>query len=253
MTPQLPNETKRTRRKHRHATWKGITEIKLPAGQIKKELGLMQRIVTHDILNQLTALHAFLSLTESVENCSDLKRYIRKEQRIADILQMQILFMRDLQKTGKISPAWHDLEDGIRRIIDIMHLSSEVTVAIQGCGFEVYTDPLLASVFYGLTVNSLMYGKTMNAITIRTEESEESLSIVYRDNGCGIGEESKEKIFHEGYGRNTGLGLYLIREILAANQMSIVENGEPGGGAQFVIRVPRGLYRRRSGEKRELL
>jgi signal transduction histidine kinase len=92
-----------------------------------------------------------------------------------------------------------------------------------------------------------MHGKTVTAITLRAEEFDGALAVVYTDNGCGIEEADKEKIFLEGYGRNTGLGLYLIREILAANQISIVENGEPGKGAQFVIRVPRGLYQKKSG------
>ena len=229
MTPKLPKDTKRTPRKHRRRARKGTKEITLSASQIKKELSLMQRIVTHDILNQLTALHAVLSLTESAANSPDIRRYIQKEQRIADILQTQILFMRDLQKTGKLSPAWQDVEEGIRRILDIMHLSSKITLDIRCGGFEVYTDPLLASVFYGLTVNSLMHGETVSAIDIHAEESEGALSIVYKDNGSDIEQESKEKIFLEGYGKNTGLGLYLIREILAANQMSIVENGNREG------------------------
>jgi len=215
--------------------------------QVKKELDLMQGIVTHDILNQLTALHAFLSLTEAAQCCPDIRKYIEKEQEIAETLQAQVQFMCNLQKAGKISQDWHDVGVDIRRIIDIMHLSSEVTVAILCRDFEVYTDPVLACVFYGLTVNSLMHGKTVNAITIRTEESEGTLAIVYEDNGCGIEDEEKEKIFLEGYGRNTGLGLYLIREILAANRMTIAENGKPGQGARFVIRIPPKLYRKKEG------
>jgi len=211
----------------------------------------MERIITQDLLNQLTALHALLSLTEVAEISPDFWRYIQKEERITGIMQMQIQFMRDLQNAGKITPSWHDVGEGIRRVFDILHLSSEVTLDIQGREFEIYTDPLLTSVFYELTVNSLMHGKTVTAITVSTEESDGALAIVYRDNGCGIGQDAKEKIFLEGYGRKTGLGLCLIRKILAANQMTIVESGQPGTGVQFVIRVPQGLYRKRAGEAKK--
>jgi len=46
----------------------------------------------------------------------------------------------------------------------------------------------------------------------------------------------KEKIFERGYGKNTGMGLFLSREIPA-----ITRNGEPGKGARFEIRVPPGV------------
>jgi Signal transduction histidine kinase len=246
MTPKFPKHKKRTPEKHRCSSRRIAKRIKLPARQIEKELGLMQSIITHDILNQLTALQGFLSLMEMADSNTDLKRFIRNEQKIAETLQVQVQFMRNLQKSGKLSPAWHDVDQDIRRIIDVMHLSSEISIDVQGRGFEVFTDPLLASVFYGLMVNSLMHGETVNTIDIHAEESKGSLSIVYEDNGCGIEERNKENIFLKGYGRNTGLGLYLIREILAANQMSITENGEPGKGARFVIIVPQGLYRRRA-------
>jgi len=53
----------------------------------------------------------------------------------------------------------------------------------------------------------------------------------------------KEKIFNQGYGKNTGLGLFLSREILALTGMTIRETGTPGKGARFEILVPIGAYR----------
>ena len=40
----------------------------------------------------------------------------------------------------------------------------------------------------------------------------------------------KNRIFERGFGSNTGLGLYLIREIFAITGCSIVEEGVPGTG-----------------------
>jgi signal transduction histidine kinase len=52
-----------------------------------------------------------------------------------------------------------------------------------------------------------------------------------------------ERIFERGYGKNTGLGLFLSREILAITGITITENGVPGKGARFEITVPKGAYR----------
>lgn len=63
------------------------------------------------------------------------------------------------------------------------------------------------------------------------------------DDGEGISEEDKRQLFTRGYGRHTGLGLYLSREILSITGMTITETGEPGKGARFEIVVPEGGYR----------
>jgi signal transduction histidine kinase len=53
----------------------------------------------------------------------------------------------------------------------------------------------------------------------------------------------KEIIFAHGYGKNAGLGLFLMKEILAITGMKIRETGTPGNGARFEITVPKGAWR----------
>ncbi|MCX6688670.1 MAG: ATP-binding protein, partial [Methanoregula sp.] len=62
------------------------------------------------------------------------------------------------------------------------------------------------------------------------------------DDGVGITAEDKKKLFTRGFGKNTGLGLFLSREILAITGITITETGEPGKGARFEITVPKGEY-----------
>ena len=59
----------------------------------------------------------------------------------------------------------------------------------------------------------------------------------------GISDEDKKKLFTRGFGKNTGLGLFLSREILAITGITIIENGTPGKGARFEITVPKGGWR----------
>lgn len=67
--------------------------------------------------------------------------------------------------------------------------------------------------------------------------------IWYEDDGGGIICEEKEKAFEKGFGKNTGLGLFLIREILSITGISILENGKPGNGVRFEIQFPFGKWR----------
>jgi len=83
-------------------------------------------------------------------------------------------------------------------------------------------------------------------ISFESHESDAGLVITYRDNGVGITAEDKKKLFQRGFGKHTGLGLFLSREILAITGITITENGEPGTCAQFEITIPAGAFRFRS-------
>jgi signal transduction histidine kinase len=71
----------------------------------------------------------------------------------------------------------------------------------------------------------------------------DDLIITVEDNGTGVPPDKKEKIFEKGYGKHTGFGLFLAREILAITGITIHEKGVYGKGARFEIHVPKGSYR----------
>jgi signal transduction histidine kinase len=88
------------------------------------------------------------------------------------------------------------------------------------------------------------HGKGVTVVTIGCVERGNGLVITFADNGCGIPPGERKKIFEKGYGKNTGLGLFLAREILAITGITIQETGAPGKGAVFEIIIPKGAYRR---------
>ena len=61
--------------------------------------------------------------------------------------------------------------------------------------------------------------------------------------GLGIVTDEKERIFERGSGRNTGFGMFLVREILSLAGITITETGEPEKGARFEIIIPFVAYR----------
>ena len=83
----------------------------------------------------------------------------------------------------------------------------------------------------------------MTSIRISSEDVENGLKIVIEDNGAGISAEDKKHIFTRGFGKHTGLGLFLSREILGITGMTIIETGISGKGARFEIDVPKGASR----------
>jgi len=83
----------------------------------------------------------------------------------------------------------------------------------------------------------------VTTVSISTRKDGDRLVILVEDDGAGIADDEKERIFERGYGKNTGLGLFLAREILAITGISISETGVPGKGARFEITVPEGRWR----------
>ena len=79
----------------------------------------------------------------------------------------------------------------------------------------------------------------MDQISIRHSEGKDSLKLIYEDDGVGIPDGEKEKIFKEGYGKGTGYGLYLIKKTCEVYGWAITETGKQSKGAQFTIPIPK--------------
>jgi len=98
---------------------------------------------------------------------------------------------------------------------------------------------MLEKVFYNLFDNAQRHGERVTEIAIRCERAPDGIIIIVEDNGVGIAAGEKEKIFERGFGKNTGLGLFLVQEILSITGITIRETGIPGEGARFEIAVPK--------------
>ncbi len=228
-----------------------ITERKVQEKALEdtnRKLNLMSEITRHDMLNQLTVLHSYLALAE--DHCTDatVTRYLIKCGQQAETIQSQIVFARDYQKIGVEHPQWQDIGVTIQRAGLPLRLTS-VTIDDSCTGLEVLSDPLLERVFFNLLDNAVRYAGPAPVVRFSAADDGDHLTLVCEDNGPGIAAGNKEVIFVRGFGKNTGLGLFLIREILGITEITIRETGEEGKGCRFEIRVPAGRYRRTPARK----
>jgi len=222
-----------------------ITDLRIAAdalSQANKKLNLLNNVTRHDVLNQLTALLGYIQLSREKSTDPQILNFIAKEEQAAESIKAQILFTRDYQNIGVHSPEWHNIAQTVSlsmATIDLHH----VKVVMNLRPIEIYADPLLEKVFYNLIENSIRHAEGGTKIVITEHENEDGLDLVIEDNGNGIPEESKEKIFRREYFKNTGFGLFLSREILAITGLTIKEDGVPGKGARFVIHAPKENFR----------
>jgi PAS domain S-box-containing protein len=215
--------------------------------QANKKLNLLNNVTRHDILNQLTVLIGYLELSLQDVTDPQMRSFIMKEKKAADTIRSQILFTRDYQNIGVHSPQWHNIAETVTLATASID-PSQIFINVNLPPLEIYADPLLEKVFFNLIDNSIRHGEHVTTIFIHTEEIDDTLNIILEDNGIGVPDKEKEKIFRREYFKNTGFGLFLSREILAITNLSIHENGVFGKGARFTIQVPRAGYRNPPGE-----
>ncbi|WP_373530640.1 sensor histidine kinase [Nostoc sp.] len=83
-----------------------------------------------------------------------------------------------------------------------------------------------------------------NQITITTALKETQVEVKIADNGVGMNESVKQKVFEhlfttKGVGKGTGLGLAIAKSIvLEKHGGSLLVNSTPGEGTEFVITLP---------------
>ena len=189
------------------------------------------------------ALRAYLELSLDDEKEAAGREMIIKEKKIVGIIEEQVLFTRDYQTVGVDAPVWQDLNRSLFHATQALSMGT-VQVDSHVPDIRVLADPLFAKVFLNLIDNSLRYGgKTMNRVQITCKKTDAGLTCIYEDNGMGIAPGDKNRLFTRGFGKHTGLGLFLVREILAITGITIHETGEYTRGARFEIAVPNGAFR----------
>ena len=219
-----------------------ITERRIAENALRtanRQLGLLASITRHDIRNNVMVMLGYLSLAQ--DQVADpvelpvLERLKETTRRIQEQIEFTALF----EHLGSRDPEWQNLAD----VVDNLHLPEGVKLTDETRGFQVFADVMLGHVFSNLLDNSVRHGGAVSRVRIGATETQEGLVVVFEDDGTGISEEEKAAVFERGVGKHTGLGLFLVREILTLTGIAIRETGVPGRGARFELVVPLGGYR----------
>jgi signal transduction histidine kinase/HAMP domain-containing protein len=211
---------------------------------LKMKTDLLFSITRRDILDQLSVIVNYLERAQLKTSREEMQVFFEKTLESVESIRNQMAFVRSLQDLGITTPTWQSVKKSFWDAVRLIP-ANNVDIRVEMDDIELYADPLLPRVFYNLLANSIKHGDhQLTKIRLYTLMPEESLTLIYEDNGIGISDHEKEKIFEFGYGRGTGFGLFLICELLGYTGITIKETGEPGKGAKFEIVVPKGKFRK---------
>jgi signal transduction histidine kinase len=222
-----------------------ITDQRLAEEAIRaanNKLNLLSNITRHDIFNQLTALAAYLELVQEEPHNPSASGHLDAMKKSLEVIRLQLEFTRDYQDLGLKKPGWQGLEPAFNKAAESFK-GRNVSIHAEIGGIEIFADPMIGQVFYNLIDNSLRHGEHITRIRLSVRMDDADLIVVYEDDGVGVPDGEKEKIFIKGFGKHTGLGMFLIKEILAITEITIREIGIWQQGVRFEIRVPSGKFR----------
>ncbi len=202
------------------------------------KISLLSSITRHDIKNKVIVIHYALQFARQKQVIDEIEPFLDEIHNSVNVIEHQIDFSKDYQDLGVRPPEWLNLSYMIT-----LTSTPAIQIVDETGTLQVFADPLFEKVPDNLIDNTIRHGETATEVHVSFITDKDDIRIIWTDNGVGVPAEEKEMIFNRGYGKNTGLGLFLIREILAITGITIQETGEPGEGAQFEITVPNGKWR----------
>lgn len=222
------------------------------------ELGKFSASIVHDLNSPLqTLITGYQLLEDEIEKCSE---HNSSTSNVMTLINKSLLAMEEMIKSisnrinDKISEksVRFDLNELVRKNIeqlnlthqkiypfDISFLPSEEIPLIKGV--PLHFDQILTN----LLKNSFdaLERSQEKKITVKTFIKSDRICIFIKDTGAGIPADDLEKIFDIGfstkdYGKGTGLGLVITKQMVESYKGRIKIESEPGTGTSLLICFP---------------
>jgi PAS domain S-box-containing protein len=221
--------------------------------KINSELDNFVYSVSHDLRSPLLSIKGIITLIfHAYDVSSDVEKYLRMVESSINKLDGNIREILEYSRNSRLEVKHEkmNLESTINSIFQEVKYSVDshvlLEMAFEGES-EVFSDrSRLTTVLKNLISNSIRYRrKDIEApfVKVSVKQEPEMLLIKVSDNGVGIPKEQREKVFEMFYRGNsassgTGLGLYIVKEIVNKMDGRVVLDSEPGKGTAITISLP---------------
>ena len=220
-------------------------------------LGTLAGGFGHELRNiaqiQVAAVDELASALAANENIEGLTRQILPElERVGEHIALHGHKLMQLARPGPDHVGPIDLDEIVRAVVSMLQLAGKLgRVAIV---LDLPAQPVLVTVnrtrieqiLVNLITNAVdAIGKAPGTITIAVtlDEIRKRVACAVRDTGEGIPPELMNRIFEpffttKGPEQGTGLGLPVVREIVASYGGTLTVTSEPGRGTTFTFELP---------------
>lgn len=241
-----------------NAELKSMQETLVQSGKLAA-LGELAAGIAHELNQPLTAIMGFAheasAVLKSKGPLEHVGNYLDEVVQGADKMEKIISHLRNFTRKSTEDFQWLDVHGVIEESLVMLgkQLKSrgiEVERKFDSSLPKIYGNPFqLEQVFINLATNArdaIEAKKERDGrISIATRSSADGkfIEIVFADNGCGLAEGTKGKIFNPFFttkevGKGMGLGLSISYGILSRINASILVESALGKGTEFTIKLP---------------
>lgn len=211
--------------------------------------------VSHEFKTPLASISGFAKLLQQPdiedEERQEYIGIIAEESERLSRLSANILRLTKLENTdGVTEKSEFSLDEQLRRCIVLLEhqwsgKNIEMNVELEPA--EVCSNAeLLQEVWVNLLSNAIKFTPEGGRIDVRLTETLDTVDVEIEDDGCGMDEEVKRRIFDKFFqgdkshsGEGNGLGLSLVKRIAELLGAQISVESSPGVGSLFRVRLPR--------------
>lgn len=212
---------------------------------------------THDLKNPLHIIQSYSQiLADALVKDAELSQYV---QRILASSERMWALVRDMLDLGKLESgeSLNLVEAPVNQFLQRCQYEFEMTA--QQRGIELKVTPLeedlillldisaMMRIFENLVSNAIKYTPSGGRVELRASRSASRLYIFVSDSGVGISSQDLPHIFEPFYRVNTrqiqevegtGLGLTIVKHLVAQHQGDIRVESNEGQGTLFTISLP---------------
>ncbi|OKY78697.1 MAG: Signal transduction histidine kinase containing PAS domain [Candidatus Methanohalarchaeum thermophilum] len=219
---------------------KDITEMK----KAREREDLLHSLLRHDVQNKNQLIIGYLELLE--EDLNESNEYLKKAKQACETSKYIIEKVRYLREAKKEETEEINLEPVLKEILEKNRPKTQENsfkliknFNIENC--EIKAGRLLKELFNNLIENAIKHSNgTKIRINAKEKEEEDNYCLItIEDDGGGIPSEIKQEVFERGYkfgdSGETGLGLYIVKEIAESYDGKVEAKDSELGGARFDV------------------
>lgn len=214
---------------------------------------------SHELKTPLTVIKGYSELlTIPGQSEKNISRCVSEIQTNADkmgVLINDMLFISRLDANiVNEEKAVVDLGGMCRSICDDMGGAAQnagVTIFCEGDGMAECYPKMMTTAITNLVSNAVKYNREGGSVWVKVHEDGEYVCISVKDNGIGISDEDKPRVFErffkadKAHTRNdelsTGLGLAIVKHIIVnMHGGEITLESEEGKGSEFIVKLAKG-------------
>lgn len=202
----------------------------------------LHSLLRHDLGNNLQVSKGFLDILDDQDLDDTTQQYVdRSLNAVSDGVEL----IENVRTLNRIDGSETLKPVNIRRTITGALDRHEGLMTEQGVTAETDIDAvsvmggkLLLEVFANLVENSLVHADA-DTLRISTTVDADTVTIHVEDDGTGISPDERDNIFERGYSTGetsgSGLGMYIVRQLLDAYEGEVSVTNSEMGGARFDV------------------